>query len=73
MLPEHSALQGEKWLAIAQLDRAQERADAAIRAAAALDEPLAMEFGARQMTERCEIVMRGGRLYQRSTPSTWCY
>ena len=67
VLPEHSALQGEKWLAIAQLDRAQERADAVIRAAAALDEPLAMEFGARQMTERCEIVMRGGRLYQRST------
>ena len=47
--------------------RAQERADAVIRAAAALDEPLAMELGARQMTERCEIVMRGGRLYQRST------
>ena len=67
VLPEHSALQGEKWLAIAQLDRAQGRADAVIRAAVALDESLALELGSRQITQRCEIIMRGGRLYERST------
>lgn len=67
VLPEHSALQGEKWLAIAQLDRAQGRADAVIRAAVALDEPLALELGSRQITQRRDIIMRGGRLYERVT------
>lgn len=67
VLPEHSALQGEKWLAIAQLDRAQGRADAVIRAAVALDEPLAMELGSLLMTERRAILTRGGRLHERAT------
>ncbi|MFT0847638.1 ATP-dependent helicase HrpB [Actinomycetaceae bacterium L2_0104] len=67
VLPEHSTLEGEKWLAIAQLDRPQGRADAVIRAAVALDEPLALRLGQAQMRSHDEIVMKNGRLYQRAT------
>ncbi len=67
VLPEHSALQGEKWLAIAQLDRPEGRADAVIRAAVALDESLALALGEAQLLRRSEIVLRNGRLYERVT------
>ncbi len=69
VLPEHSALEGEKWLAIAQLERPQGRADAAIRAAVALDEPLALRLGEAQLHSATAIIMRNGRLYERLTRS----
>lgn len=67
VLPRNSGLEGEKWLAIAQLDRPQGHVDATIRAAVALDESLALKLGEGQMRRRREIVLRDGRLYERVT------
>ena len=59
VLPEHSPLQGCEWLAIAQIDRGQGRADAMIRMAAPLDEDLVDTL---PVTTQHEVTFSGGKL-----------
>ena len=62
VLPEHSPLQGSEWLAIAQLDRGQGRADAMIRMAAPLDEDLVEHVISQSATTRHEVTFANGKL-----------
>lgn len=59
VLPEYSPLQGCEWLAIAQIDRGQGRADAMIRMAAPLDEDLVDTL---PVTTQHEVTFSGGKL-----------
>ncbi|MFY9262175.1 MAG: ATP-dependent helicase HrpB [Actinomycetaceae bacterium] len=62
ILPEHSPLSGEEWLAIADLGRAQGRADAMIYAAVPLDAQLAQELGNHLLNETYELDVVDGKI-----------
>jgi ATP-dependent helicase HrpB len=64
-----SALAGVAWLAVADADRPPGRSDATIRAAAPIDEDLALEAASALWREDEEVAWRGGRVVARRTTS----
>ncbi|MCD4535118.1 ATP-dependent helicase HrpB [Nocardioides sp. cx-169] len=64
-----SWLAGTPWLAVADADRPRGRRDATIRAAAPLDEDLALEAASALWREDEEVAWRDGRVVARRTTS----
>ncbi|GAV95343.1 ATP-dependent helicase HrpB [Actinomyces denticolens] len=61
-LPADSPLASSQWLAVADVDRSPGRSDALIRAAAPLDEELALAVAADRLSEETRTVWAQGRL-----------
>ncbi|GEP32633.1 ATP-dependent helicase [Nocardioides szechwanensis] len=64
-----SSLAGTAWLAVADADRPPGRSDATIRAAAPIDEDLALEAASALWREDEQVAWRGGRVVARRTTS----
>ncbi|MCD4525182.1 ATP-dependent helicase HrpB [Nocardioides sp. cx-173] len=64
-----SSLSGTPWLAVADADRPRGRRDATIRAAAPLDEDLALQAASALWREDEEVAWRDGRVVARRTTS----
>ena len=58
-----SALSSSPWLAVADVDAALGRGDASVRAAAPIDDELALSVGAPWLTEEERVVWTQGRLH----------
>lgn len=65
-LPPSSPLRGQEWLSIAQLDRAQGKADALIRAAAPTSLDVACEVGSPLLHDAVHTELRKGILRSRT-------
>lgn len=65
VLPDDSPLRGAPWLAIADLDRTPGNRDAMIRAAAPIDEDVALDAAQALWREEDEVVWRAGRVRAR--------
>ena len=61
-LPRGTALAAAEWLAVADVDRAPGRSDALVRAAAPVDEELALAVGAPWLVEEERTRWEGGRV-----------
>jgi len=66
-LPPSSPLSGQEWLAVAEIQRGQGRADGAIRAAVPVDAADAERAGATLLHEDTEADLHGGRVRARVT------
>ncbi|MFA6298057.1 MAG: ATP-dependent helicase HrpB [Nocardioides sp.] len=64
-----SSLAGTAWLAVADADRPPGRSDATIRAAAPIDEDLALEAASALWREDEQVAWRSGRVVARRTTS----